>query len=121
MAMTNKKFDKVIRNQIKLCEDTLIRKSAEYTTTGDRLANIRSAAALQRVSIPAAWAGQWSKHVVSIIDMTQSGADHDLEKWNEKITDGINYLLLLKAIVVEEFEHHVEPATCANCSELITE
>ena len=50
-----------------------------------------------------------SKHVVSIYDMCYSNLLHfELEQWDEKITDSINYLILLKALVKEEhaYESH---------------
>ena len=44
-----------------------------------------------------------SKHVVSLYDMCYSTLLHfDMEQWDEKITDCINYLILLKALVKEE-------------------
>lgn len=51
----------------------------------------------------AALAGMMSKHVVSLYDMCYSTLLHfDMEQWDEKITDCINYLILLKALVKEE-------------------
>ena len=42
--------------------------------------------------------GMMSKHVVSLYDMCYSTLLHfDMEQWDEKITDCINYLILLKA------------------------
>ena len=44
-----------------------------------------------------------SKHVVSLYDMCYSSLlQFDLEQWDEKITDCINYLILLKALIKEE-------------------
>jgi len=40
-----------------------------------------------------------AKHTVSIYDMCGSGEIYDIAKWDEKITDHINYLLLLRALV----------------------
>lgn len=45
-----------------------------------------------------------AKHTVSIYDMARSDDSFSLEKWDEKITDHINYLILLRAVVVEENE-----------------
>lgn len=45
-----------------------------------------------------------AKHTVSIYDMARSEETFPLEKWDEKITDHINYLILLRAVVVEENE-----------------
>lgn len=42
-----------------------------------------------------------SKHTVSVYDMCNSGEDYPIELWEEKITDSINYFLLL-SIAVEE-------------------
>jgi hypothetical protein len=49
-----------------------------------------------------ALAGQMCKHTVSIYAMIEGDADIPMEKWEEKITDHINYLLLLKAVIEEE-------------------
>ena len=50
-----------------------------------------------------ALAGMMSKHVVSLYDMCYSTLLHfDMGQWDEKITDCINYLILLKALVKEE-------------------
>ena len=45
-----------------------------------------------------------AKHTVSIYDMCNSGQKYPIELWNEKITDHINYLLLLRAIIEDEIE-----------------
>ena len=45
-----------------------------------------------------------TKHFVSISDMCQDGKPHSIDMWNEKITDAINYLFLLKGLVVEEYQ-----------------
>lgn len=52
-----------------------------------------------------ALAGMMAKHTISVYDMCRSGKDYPIELWNEKITDHINYLLLLKAIVEEDYWH----------------
>jgi hypothetical protein len=40
-----------------------------------------------------------AKHTVSIYDMCNSGKEYSIDMWNEKITDSINYLLLLRALI----------------------
>ena len=43
-----------------------------------------------------------AKHIVSLYDMCfDNGASYDIGTWDEKITDSLNYLFLLKAIVKE--------------------
>ena len=43
--------------------------------------------------------GMMVKHTVSIYDMLSSSSDYSSEMWEEKITDHINYLLILKAML----------------------
>lgn len=50
----------------------------------------------------AALFGMLSKHLVSVSDMCTDGQTYDIDRWNEKITDSICYLILLRAIVEEE-------------------
>ena len=63
---------------------------------------IRTAAALQHTTPERALAGMLAKHIVSLYDMCFDGdTDYDISTWNEKITDSLNYLFLLKAIIKE--------------------
>ena len=43
-----------------------------------------------------------AKHTVSVYDMCNIGDNYPLELWSEKITDSINYLILLRALVEEK-------------------
>ena len=52
------------------------------------------------------------KHTASVYDLIRESDNSDfvnMRLWNEKITDHINYLLLLKAAVVE---HSREDCCC---------
>lgn len=68
----------------------------------DRLAHFKKAAAIMNTTPKAALLGMLSKHIVSVSDMCTDNRDYPIEKWDEKITDSINYLLILRAIVEEE-------------------
>lgn len=107
IIITHKEFDAVFEEQVGRCAALLQRKSGEYAKSGaDRLASFRTAAALQGCSPEKALAGMLAKHIVSIYDMCRADSTHyDAEVWDEKITDSINYLILLKAIVKEEQSH----------------
>lgn len=94
-------FNSVIEDQISTCKGILIDKAKEYATD-DRLHNFKCAAGMQECNPKEALAGMMAKHTISIYDMCRDGKEHPLVLWEEKITDHINYLLLLKAIVVEE-------------------
>lgn len=102
--MTQEEFNDVFETQMKKCSDILAHKQKEYTGDNtDRLSAFKMAAALQNCNPKAALAGMMSKHVVSIYDMCYSNLLYfELEQWDEKITDSINYLILLKALIEEE-------------------
>ena len=105
--MTQEKFADVFRGLIATCESILLSKSQEYSAGGDKLHNFRIAAALAQCSNEKALAGMMIKHTVSVYDMInalENGKRFTLEKWDEKIVDSINYLILLKALLVERDE-----------------
>jgi len=95
------RFNTIIKTQIQKCQDTLIKKEAEYATE-DRLHNFNVSSELQGISQRQALAGMMAKHTTSIYDMCWSKETFSEEQWNEKITDHINYLLLLRAVVDDE-------------------
>lgn len=99
--MTTEEFNKVIDKQIDLCKDILCVKAEEYATQ-DRLHNFKNAAGMMSADPKEALAGMMAKHTISVYDMCRSGKNYPIELWEEKVTDHINYLLLLKALVEEE-------------------
>ena len=100
--MNGKDFNEVVEIQLGYCKQLLGVKGEEYDTDScDRLHSFKTAAALQHETPKQALAGMMAKHSVSIYDMCAEDSKN-LEKWEEKITDSINYLLLLKALVLEE-------------------
>lgn len=109
--MKTDQFNHIIESQQKLCMDILITKAKEYATE-DRLHNFKVAAELQMTTPINALAGMLSKHTVSIYDMCRSGRSYPQEIWDEKITDHINYLLLLKALTVEETGKIISSELC---------
>lgn len=102
--MNAEKFKEVVEAQIKRCTDVLLVKAGEYATDGDRLHNFKVAASLQDVDPKTALAGMMAKHTVSVYDMCMSDKEYSEALWNEKITDSINYLLLLRALVQESID-----------------
>lgn len=98
--MNIERFDKIIIEQINRCTDVLVVKAKEYATD-DRLHNFKVAGALLGISPKKALVGFMAKHIVSVYDMAMSDKDFSIEQWNEKITDSMNYLLLLRALIEE--------------------
>lgn len=103
--MKEEDLKKIMEKQFERCMVVMLGKSIEYTEgSDDKLEHFRAAAALMGVTPEAALMGMMSKHLVSVADMCMdqrgSGA-YSMDRWDEKITDSINYLLLLRAIVEE--------------------
>ena len=104
--MNTKDFNEIIHEQIERCTSTMCKKADEYATE-DRLHNFKVAAGLQDCLPTTALGGMMAKHTVSVYDMIrglEEGKSYPIELWNEKITDSINYLLLLAAAVREDIE-----------------
>lgn len=100
--MKNAEFIEIVREQIQTCLDILDVKRDDYDgVEADRFNAFKRAAMLQNESPIRALGGMMAKHTTSIYDMIEGG-QYSMEKWTEKITDHINYLLLLKALVKEE-------------------
>ena len=102
-------FNQIFEYQMGKVESTLVKKGDEYATE-DRLHNFRVAATMQGTSLKQALAGMMAKHTASVYDMCSSNEEFDLDKWDEKITDHINYLFLLAAVVRDGLENRVSPA-----------
>ena len=100
--MEHEDFAKIVASQQALCSDVLVDKARQYASGHDKLHNFKVAAAVEGVTVKQALAGMMAKHTVSIYDMCRSLEQYDEDVWNEKITDHLNYLLLLKAVVMEE-------------------
>lgn len=100
--MDTVQFETQINRQIEMSRDLLISKNEEYSAE-DRLHNFQIAASLQGVSMHHVLAGMMAKHTASIYDMLKDPVEtHDGAKWDEKISDHINYLLILQAVLYEE-------------------
>ena len=101
--MTNKDFNKIVDEQINYCQSLLCKKGVEYDAdSDDRLHSFKVASALLGETPRQALAGMMAKHTISIYDLIRTGSP-DLTIWTEKITDHINYLLLLKAVIMDEY------------------
>ena len=117
--MNIKDFETVVRTQMLLCEAMLSHKGKEYAGDSyimqedgqlaldvdamtDRLHAFKKAAALMNTTPKAALFGMLSKHLVSVSDMCLDNKNYSIDRWNEKITDSICYLILLRAVVEEE-------------------
>lgn len=118
-------FDKLVDYVIeKRIKGVMCAKSAEYARGDDKLHNFKRAAEVSGLTPLKCLQGMKLKHDVSILDMlndivaipnhpvrTDIGTEHVLnsipftrEKWEEKIGDDINYLILMLALLYEEYD-----------------
>lgn len=103
--MTQQTFEEIMECQFERCKNILGQKANEYADNDDRLHNFKIAATIMQCSDQYALGGMLAKHITSIYDMLQNHlTDYPMAQWDEKITDAINYLVLLKAIVNETCE-----------------
>lgn len=101
--MTLEKFNESVSRQLNYCETLLIHKGMEYAPDdSDRLRAFKVAASLQDESPKQALCGMLAKHIVSVYEMCRSNEQQPVDKWIEKLTDSINYLLILRAMVDDE-------------------
>lgn len=100
--MNTEKFVEVVKDQYLRCCDVLIGKSEEYASDSERLHNFIAAGGMMGCDPKEALAGMMAKHTISIYDMCRSGAIYPMDLWLEKITDHINYLFLLRAVIEDE-------------------
>lgn len=101
--MLSDDFNNIIDARIKIIRKTLQKKGAEYASTLDRLSNFKQAAALRQTTPLDALGGMVAKQIVSIFDMilTFTPSEPNYLLWDEKITDVINYMILLDALIIE--------------------
>lgn len=113
--MQNEEFATIVDDTIRQIRSVLYNKQSEYADDHDVLHNFEMAATMMRTNQRGALKGFLTKHVVSIYDMMDEDELRPDEVWDEKIGDAINYLILLKAIVIEERRQNL-PHTQAGLS-----
>lgn len=102
--MNGKQFEEVLERQFKMTWAVLGDKAKEYADDTDRLRNFKIAASLQGSTPRQALGGMLAKHLVSVYDLINDVECAPTHIWDEKLTDALNYLLLLRALTVEELE-----------------
>lgn len=102
--MEHQDFANIVTARLLDCEEVLIKKNKEYSSTFDRLHNFKVAGRIKGVDPVAALDGMWLKHRVSIADMVERMAEDPTyvpsrELVAEKLGDNINYTLLLEGLI----------------------
>ncbi|HXQ38657.1 MAG TPA: hypothetical protein VN843_31945 [Anaerolineales bacterium] len=94
-------FEGILDAQIKRVRDILLSKRDEYAKEQDVLINFKRSAHMRNCGMPQAISGMMVKHTTSIYDMIESSKPYPIEVWDEKITDHICYLILLRASLID--------------------
>uniref|UniRef100_A0A6M3JLL1 Uncharacterized protein n=1 Tax=viral metagenome TaxID=1070528 RepID=A0A6M3JLL1_9ZZZZ len=104
--MKTEDFLKVVKETIDMCISTLIGKDKEYARNDDKFHNFKRGVSLEAKTPEKVLRGMMTKHVISIydyIDDLENGIDHSLKEWDEKLKDNINYLLILRGLLIERY------------------
>lgn len=102
--MNAERFEKLVDNRLAHCRKVLLEKNEEYSRNNERLHNFKTAARIDDVVPESALWGMMRKHIVSMRDMVadaEKGIAPTTKMLDEKVTDTINYSLLLEALLVE--------------------
>ncbi len=112
--MTLIDFAKIAENQFNYCLELMCgEKNTEYSRNQDKLHNFKAGARLDNTTPERTLFGYWKKQLTSVLDIID-----DIDKGeipggtilHEKITDNINYLVLLKALIIERMQNEKKKA-----------
>lgn len=109
--MKTQDFNNLVEEQFGICRAILETKGKEYAPDDqDRLSAFKTAGSVLHRTPIQALGGQMSKHTISLFEMIENDCT-DKDLWLEKLTDQINYLLLLKGLLYDS-EASGEPVSC---------
>jgi len=97
--MKTEEFNKIVELQLEKIRSVLVKKADEYNLEEDRLGFFKRSAAFAQETPEQALYGFLLKHLQSITDMVMSGNSYPEDLWKEKITDAMNYLVLLLGLL----------------------
>ena len=119
--MKTERFNQIVEEQINKIRSVLVKKADEYNLEEDRLGFFKRAAAFAQETPEQALYGFLLKHLQSITDMVQSGKEYSKELWQEKITDAMNYLVLLLGLLEDTGRAKEKPVVKAKKVRLVEE
>jgi len=90
---------KVVVTTLEKCKEVLLDRAAGYSREGDRLSQFKEIAQLLNTDARVVLIHMWMKHVHAIVSSIVDKQTYSFEWMEEKITDSINYMLLLKALI----------------------
>ena len=104
--MNSERFYHLVDEETERIKDILISKGNEYSTDDNKLHNFDKAGNMSNQSREKALLGFVLKHQVSVSDIVEKLPLElpSIELLSEKITDILNYYILLKACIVDRIE-----------------
>ena len=106
--MTREQFNQVVENRIHLIKQSLGTKAGEYASDQSAFHNFQCAARVLGTTPTKALVGMYVKHHVSVMDFVEGNKEPQPHLVAEKIGDMINYLILLEAMLYEEYDRYQE-------------
>jgi len=97
----NELVDYIVEERVK---KVMCAKSSEYARGADKLHNFKRAAEIDGITPIEALRGMHLKHRTSILDMLDDlmqDKHHSKALWHEKLTDTLNYYILMWALLQE--------------------
>ena len=99
IRLTQKEFENLINYRFEKCRSVLLRKKEEYAEDDDMLRNFNNAACTLEMEPEQVAFMYMMKHFQSIKDLLFGKKKLTNDLWEEKITDLINYLLIIDSII----------------------
>ena len=111
--MTHNNFNKLVDYiMFRRIKKVMCSKSEEYAKGDDKLWNFKRASEIEGIIPEQALRGMDLKHRTSISDMLDDLINPDREYsrgvWEEKLTDHINYIILLWGLLAERYGWKIE-------------
>lgn len=118
-VMTQEEYEVFVKKQVDYCLDLLFNRNAMYNNPEqqvDRMRNFRSTAYLLHTDPITAAGSMASKHIAHLYDLISDGQDHPEDVWREPISDCINYLLIISALMQSGERNLTPPVNSINTS-----
>lgn len=109
--MNAKDFNELFEKRVSQCRNMLVKKADEYASDTDQLHNFKVGARLLDTTPEKALFGMMAKHLISVMDLINDPSKATQYLINEKISDNINYLILLEALLTERLKLNEDTTT----------
>lgn len=102
--MQSREFSEMVKDTMKRCLDVLEDKAKQYAPV-DRHANFKMTAKMRGREPEQALIDMWMKHLTWILKSIDELPECEtIFQWDERIIDTINYMLLLRGLIVERLQ-----------------